>query len=87
MFDEWIAYYLLEPFGQDHFQMANIMCAIFNAQGGKKGNKPFQIEDFITLPPDDTAKVTELEEQERHLLHWKMYAGMVNDNPGLKERH
>jgi len=45
---EWIAYYNIEPFGQDRMELmlAQLTAVLANANRGKKG-RPFRVGDFL----------------------------------------
>jgi hypothetical protein len=47
-YDEWKAYYMIEPFGEEaaYFRNGQLACAIINPQL-KKGRTPFKPSDFM----------------------------------------
>jgi len=48
---EWIAFYTVEPFGEDWKQTSYVCTMTGNASGGKRGGKPFEPSDFLPVKP------------------------------------
>ena len=49
-FSEWIAYYKIDPFGEDRADYRNaIMCTLFGNAHKKKGARSFRIDDFMPV--------------------------------------
>lgn len=72
-FDEWIAYFELEAWGDDHRQNAMLMATVMNSQGGKKGGKPFTADDFLP----QVVRRRDPEKEKRKLLeHLKAWVAM-----------
>lgn len=47
-FSEWMAYYKIDPFGEDRADFRNaIMCVLFGNAHKKKGARRFRIADFM----------------------------------------
>lgn len=49
---EWEAYYQLEPFGEAWKQTALIACILANANRDPEKREPFEVDEFMPLPPD-----------------------------------
>ena len=63
---EWLAFYSLEPFGEERADLRSAqICAVnANLHGGKRSKK-YKIADF--MPFHQPEKITDPAEQERHL--------------------
>lgn len=55
-FSEWMAFYDIEPFGDEWRQSGQIVSAIANSNR-KKGARPFKIEDFMPIAPEQPKAV------------------------------
>ena len=76
-FDEWMTYFNMEPWGDQHRQNAKLIAGIFNSQGGKKGGKAFTEDDF--MPKIIRHRDVETE-QKLHLEHWKRWVSSRGGN-------
>lgn len=70
-FDEWMAYSLVEPFGEEWRQTGEQCAATLNAQGGKKGGGLFTAYDFGFLPKEP---VSEEDVAALEAARWKAWA-------------
>jgi len=74
LFDEWIAYAGIEPFGESWRQTAEVCATTLNAQGGKRGGQPFLASEMHFMPqePVDPEEVAR-----REATAWRAYANRV----------
>ena len=48
---EWMAFYCVEPFG-DEWKQTGLLCSMVgNAAGGKRGGRQFTYRDFLPVKP------------------------------------
>lgn len=73
LFDEWMAYSQLEPFGDEWRQTAELCATSLNAAGGKTGGRPFMAADMHWMP-QLPAEEAEAHTAARESAAWRAYA-------------